>query len=110
MTSKSNCESSLINSDALISGKDDSVLGLNKKKVILENSLLSGGDTNLSLLQKSGTQCSGNSSQHFVATERSNMPQNDYSTKRKRADSPDSCCVTLDNEGKQLYDNKRKLG
>jgi hypothetical protein len=110
MTSTSNCESTLINSDALISGKDDSVLGLNKKQVILENSLLSSGDTNLSLLEKSESQCTGNSSQDFVANERSNMPQNYYSTKRKRADSRDSCCVTQDNEGKQLYDNKRRLG
>jgi hypothetical protein len=100
MTSTSNCEGSLIDSDALINNKHYSVLGLNEKQVILEHSLLSGGDTNLNLLEKSGTQSASNSSQDFIVNERSNMPQSNYSTKRKRADSPDSCCITVDNEGK----------
>lgn len=100
MSSTSNCESSLTDSDALIISKDDSILGLNKKQVILENSLLSGGETNLNLLEKTGTHSAGDSSLDFIVNERSDMPQNNYSTKRKRADSPDSCCVNLDNEGK----------
>ncbi|XP_021916832.1 traB domain-containing protein isoform X2 [Zootermopsis nevadensis] len=98
MSSTSNCESSLTDSDALIISKDDSILGLNKKQVILENSHLSGGETNLNLLEKTGTHSAGDSSLDFIVNERSDMPQNNYSTKRKRADSPDSCCVNLDNE------------
>jgi hypothetical protein len=74
---------------------EDSLIGLNQKQVILDNSLLSGGDSNLNPFQKSGTQ----SAQDFIVNERSDMPQNNFSTKRKRDDSPDSCSFVQDDEG-----------
>jgi hypothetical protein len=89
-------------SDALSSSKQDSLLGLNKKQVILQNSLLADGDTNLNPIEKSGTQSANSSSQDFIQNERSSMPLNDYSTKRKRDNSPDSCCIAVDDEGMYL--------
>lgn len=74
---------------------EDSLIGLNQKQVILDNSLLSGGDSNLNPFQKSGIQ----SSQAFILNERSDMPQNNCSTKRKRDDSPDSCSFIQVDEG-----------
>jgi hypothetical protein len=82
--------------DSLSISAEDSLIGLNQEQVILHNSLVTGRDSNLNPFQKSGTQ----STQDFIANERSDMPQNNYSTKRKRDDSPDSSSVAPDDEGK----------
>lgn len=87
-------------SGSLSSSKEDSLLGLNKKQVILENSLLTGGNTNCNPLENSEIRNASSSSQYFIVNERSNMPQNKYSAKIKQDDSPDSCSVLLDEEGK----------
>lgn len=87
-------------SDSLSSSKEDSLLGLNKKQVILENSLLTDRNTNCSPLEKSEKRNASSSSQDFIVNERSNMPQNNYNLKIKQEDSPDSCSVVLDDEGK----------
>jgi hypothetical protein len=92
--SRTDCSSTV--SDGLSMTAEDSLIGLNQKQVMLDNSLLSGGDSNLNPFQTSGTQ----SSQDFITNERSDMPQNNYSTKRKRDDSPDSCSFVQDDEGK----------
>jgi hypothetical protein len=86
--------------DSLSSRKEDSLLGLNKKQVILENSLLAGGNTNVSPLENSEKQNVSSSSQEFIVNERSNMPQINCSPKIKQDDSPDSCSVVLGDEGK----------
>jgi hypothetical protein len=82
------------------SSKEDSLLGLNKNQVILENSLLTGGNTNLSPLENSEIRNASSSSQDFIVNERSNLPQNNYSAEIKQDDSPDSCSVALGDEGK----------
>lgn len=87
-------------SDSLSSNKEDSLLGLNKKQVILENSLLAGGNANCSPLENSDIRNASSSSQDFIVNERSNIPQNNYNAKIKQDDSPDSCSVVLDDEGK----------
>lgn len=92
--SRADCSSTV--SDGLRMSAEDSLIGLNQKQVILDNSLLSGGDSNLNPFQTSGTQ----SAQDFITNERSDMSQNNYSTKRKRDDSPDSCSFVQDDEGK----------
>jgi hypothetical protein len=94
LVSRTDCSSTV--SDGLSMSAEDSLIGLNQKQVILDNSLLSGGDSNLNLLQKSGTQ----SAQDFIVNERSDVPQNNYGTKRKRDDSPDSSSFVQDDEGK----------
>lgn len=91
--SRTDCSSTV--SDGLSMSAEDSLIGLNQKQVILDNSLLSGGDSNLNPFQKSGTQ----SAQDFLVNERSAMPLNNCSTKRKRDDSPDSCSFVQDDEG-----------
>ncbi|XP_023722994.1 traB domain-containing protein isoform X2 [Cryptotermes secundus] len=85
-------------SDSLSSSKEDSLLGLNKKQVILENSLLTGRNTNCSPLENSEVRNASSSSQDFIVNERSNMPQNNHSAKMRQDDSPDSCSVVLDDE------------
>ena len=90
---RTDCSSTV--SDGLSMSAEDSLIGLNQKQVILDNSLLSSGDSNLNPFQKSGTQ----SAQDFIVNERSDMTQNNCSTKRKRDDSPDSCSIVQDDEG-----------
>jgi hypothetical protein len=92
----SRTDSSPAVSDNLSISTEDSLIGLNQKQVILDNSLLTGRDSNLNPFQKSGTQ----STQDFIVNERSDMQQNNYSTKRKRDDSPDNSSVAPDEEGK----------
>jgi hypothetical protein len=84
-------------SDSLSSTKEDSLLGLNKNQVILENSLLAGGNTNASPLDNSEMRNVSSSSQDFIMNERSDMS---YSAKIKQDDSPDSCSVALGDKGK----------
>jgi hypothetical protein len=76
-------------SDSLSSSKEDSLLGVNKKQVILENSLLAGGNINVSPLENSEMRNVSSSSQDFILKERSDMPQNNCSAKIKQDDSPD---------------------
>lgn len=53
--------------------KEDTLLGITNKKVILENSLLAGGDVNLDLIKnrKTGEDLANNSSQDFILNESS---------------------------------------
>jgi hypothetical protein len=97
---RSSADSSSRILDGISGSKEDSLLGLHKKQVILENSFLTGGDTNLNPLEKSATQSASNISHGLIVNERSNMAQNSYNTKRKRDDSPDSSSIALDDEGK----------
>jgi hypothetical protein len=92
----SRTDSSSTISDSLSVNAENSLTGLNQKRVIMDNSFLSGGDSNLNPNQKSRTQ----STQDFIVNERSDVSQNNYSVKRKRDDSPDSCSVAPDDEGK----------
>lgn len=94
----SRTDSSPAVSDNLSISTEDSLIGLNQKQVILDNSLLTGRDSNLNPFQKSGTQ----STQDFIVNERSDMQQNNYSTKRKRDDSPDNSSVAPDEEEESL--------
>ncbi|XP_069703231.1 traB domain-containing protein isoform X2 [Periplaneta americana] len=84
--------------DGLSTNKEASLLGFNKKQIILENSVLAGGDTNLNPVEKSVTQSAKNSSQDFIVNERTSMPENSCSGKRKRDESPESCSIILDEE------------
>lgn len=88
--------------DGLSTNKEDSLIGFNKKQVIIDNSILAGGDTNLNPVDKSVTQSDSNSSQDFIVNERTIMPENNSSSKRKRDESPESCSIILDDEDESL--------
>ncbi|KAJ9591614.1 hypothetical protein L9F63_001828, partial [Diploptera punctata] len=57
--------------------KEDTLLGISNKKVILENSLLAGGDASLNVDKKSAADLTNTSSQDFILNESSGAKEID---------------------------------